>query len=348
MKKVRDKFFVYLRDYLTVFLPKQRNYSPHTIIAVQQVWRMLLSYIGIRTGKRLESLTFIDFNYLNVIGFLDDVGAAKSWKPSTRNHRLARIRAFFRYAAELDPTLVIHLEDLRKIKQQKAPDKSFVLEFMSPEAMAVLLSQPDASTRMGLRDMFFMTLMFDTGARNCEMLSMRLCDLDAKRKVVYLMGKGNKPRYVPINDITVQHFQQYAKCHHPFSGGTSLMFYTVHRGERTPMSDDNVARFLKKYGMQARTICPEIPEKLHPHLLRKSRAMSLYRSGMALSLISEWLGHNDPETTLIYARADMEMKRKAIEKASSVAGTTVFPEAEARIWEGNDSIIRQLLGLNVK
>ena len=75
--------------------------------------------------------------------------------------------------------------------------------------------------------------------------------------------------------------------------------------------------------------------------------MSLYRSGMPLSLISEWLGHNDPETTLIYARADTEMKRKAIEKAEAI-GRPVLPEAEKRMWDGNDNMIRQLLGLDLK
>jgi len=345
MKKAHDKLFTYLRDYIAVFLPKQRSYSKHTIIAVKQVWGMLLKYICAKSAKRVDNLVFSDFSYEMITAFLDDMESVKDWTPATRNHRLARIRAFFRYAAGLDPMLAIYSEDLRKIKLKKGADKSFVIEFMTPEAIAVLLDQPDTSQKMGVRDTFFMTLMFDSAARNCEMLSMRLCDFDAKKKVVYLMGKGNKPRYVPINGATVQHYQEYVRQYHPSSTGTDLMFYTLRHGKRTPMSDDNVARFLKKYGTQARDVCTEVPEKVRSHMFRKSRAMILYRSGMPLSLISEWLGHNDPATTLIYSRADTEMKRKAIEKAEAIAGNTTLPESEHRIWENNDFMIRQLLGL---
>lgn len=125
-------------------------------------------------------------------------------------------------------------------------------------------------------------------------------DIDEKRKVVYLLGKGNKPRYVPINQTTLDNFQKYKKLYHPSGDKTSPMFYTSYHGGKNQMSDDNVARFFRKYGKQAKAICPDVPDNVHPHMFRKSRAMSLYRSGMPLSLISEWLGHNDPETTLIY------------------------------------------------
>jgi len=348
MKNTHNKFFVYLRSYLTIFLPKQRNYSQHTIAATQQVWGMLLPYICKRAEKRIDNLTFADFSYETVSEFLNDMEASKNWKPATRNHRLARIRSFFHYAAGLDPLLSVYLADLRKIRLKKGADKSFVLDFMEPTEVSAILHQPNTSTKMGIRDMFFMTLMFDSAARNCEMLTMRICDFKVKEKVVYLIGKGNKPRCVPISDTTVQHFQQYVKRYHSSGDETSLIFYTLRHGEKTPMSDDNVARFIRKYSTQARRINPKIPEKVHPHMFRKSRAMSLYRSGMPLPLVSEWLGHNDPETTLIYARADTEMKRKAIEKADALAGTPTLPEATNGIWNGDDSIIRQLLGLEAK
>ncbi len=81
------------------------------------------------------------------------------------------------------------------------------------------------------------------------------------------------------------------------------------------MSDDNVSRFLKKYAAQASYIGnPHVPEHVHPHMFRHSRAMHLYQGGMPLAVLSEFLGHEDPETTLIYAYADTEMKRQAVEK----------------------------------
>ena len=72
--------------------------------------------------------------------------------------------------------------------------------------------------------------------------------------------------------------------------------------------------------------------------------MHMYQAGMPLELLAQILGHDDPSTTLIYARADTMMKRKAIESAEAIAGT-VGPSAAKASWEGNDEMIKRLLGL---
>lgn len=77
-------------------------------------------------------------------------------------------------------------------------------------------------------------------------------------------------------------------------------------------------------------------------MFRKSRAMHLYRAGMPLALLAEFLGHEDPETTRIYAYADTEMKRKAIEKASQNVGEVASLPTEKAFWEGDDDIIGRL------
>lgn len=343
-KKQGDKFIHYLRDFFTVYLPKQRNSSLHTITACRQTWNMLLGYVGSIMGKRLENIGFADLNRLTIMGFLDAMEKEREWAPSTRNHRLGCIRSFFRFASYLEPVLVIHLEELKGIPLKKSVDKSRTLDFMTQDAMATVLRQPDASTKMGIRDMFFMVLMYDAAARDCEMLSMRFKDINLEKRTAHLLGKGSKPRLVPLGEDTVRHFIRYAKVFHPSGDGDVPMFYTVRRNEKTPMSDDNVARFMRKYGADAKSECREIPDRIHPHMFRRSRAMHLYRSGVPLALLAEWLGHENPETTLIYAYADTEMKRKAIEKAE--AGASVRPEAETGIWEGNEDLIKRLCGLS--
>ena len=342
-KKSNDRFIPYLREYFTVYLPKQKNSSPHTITSCRQTWNLLLKYIIFSCKIRMEDISFQDMNRKTVTGFLEYMEKERNWIPATRNQRLGCIRSFFRYAACVEPILVLYLEDLNGIPLKKGVDKSHVMEFMSQEAVKVLLNQPDTSKKSGIRDMFFMVLMYDTASRDCEMLGMRLCDFNADSKTVYLMGKGSKPRLVPVTDNTVKHFQNYIKVYHEGSDGNEPMFYTIHRHQKSLMSDDNVARFIKKYSSDARNICPEMPGNVHPHMFRHSRAMHLYRSGMPLALLAEWLGHENPETTLIYAFADTEMKRKAIEKASENSPLNVL--AETCIWENDEDIIRRLCGL---
>jgi integrase/recombinase XerD len=342
-KKSNDRFIRYLREYFTVYLPKQKNSSFHTITSCRHTWNLLLKHVALSCNIRMEDISFQDMNRKTVTGFLEQMEKERNWTPATRNQRLGCIRSFFRYATGVEPTLVLYLEDLNGIPLKKGTDKSRVMEFMSQEAVKILLQQPDTSKKSGIRDVFFMVLMYDTAARDCEMLGMRLCDFDTGSKTVYLMGKGSKPRLVPVTDNTVKHFQNYIKVYHEGSGGTEPMFYTIHRHQKSPMSDDNVARFIKKYSSEARKFCSEMPENVHPHMFRRSRAMHLYRSGMPLALLAEWLGHENPETTLIYAYADTEMKRKAIEKASRISPLNV--SAETAIWENDEDIIRRLCGL---
>jgi len=122
------------------------------------------------------------------------------------------------------------------------------------------------------------------------------------------------------------------------------MFYTVRNGEIGALSDDNVARFFKKYGDAARKHCPDIFEKIHPHLFRTSRAMHWYKGGMPLEAIALILGHEDPSVTRVYARADTEMKRMLIEKARNKNPERL--ETEEAIWVGNKEMIKRLCGLN--
>ena len=158
-------------------------------------------------------------------------------------------------------------------------------------------------------------------------------------------GACNNPNDT-ISDDTVKHFSRYQKLYHPRSDGSQPMFYTVRRGVKTYMSDDNVLRFIKKYGEVAKAENPDIPERVHPHMLRRSRSMHLYQAGMPLAILSEWLGHESPETTLIYAYADTEMKRKAIEQAETNIFVRPAVNTNAGIWEGNKDLIQRLCGLS--
>ena len=103
---------------------------------------------------------------------------------------------------------------------------------------------------------------------------------------------------------------------------------------------------MQKYGDMARGSCPAMPEKVHPHLLRHSRAMHLYQHGMDLTLISQWLGHAQLETTLIYAYADTEQKRRAIEQATHANSILKNQKSVKRFVVTNDDMIRKLYGLS--
>ena len=112
------------------------------------------------------------------------------------------------------------------------------------------------------------------------------------------------------------------------------------------MSPDCSERFVKKYGTAAHNVNPKVPESLHCHMFRHSRSMHLYKSGMPMVLLAEWLGHAQISSTLIYANADTEMKKEAIMKATSKLNPLLSGETAYLEWEDDEALIRQLYGLS--
>ena len=299
-QQAADGFYRHLREWFTAFLPRQRGAAPNTITSCRHTWNMLLGYAAGHHHVAVEKVTFAMIDRATVTGFLDHMQAARSWTAPTRNQRLACIRSFFTYAAAAEPALAIYLADLAAIPRLKAP-AAVPVKYMSTDAVTALLAVPDPGTRTGLRDQFFMILMYDLAARDAEMLALTLADIDTRRLTADLLGKGSKPRRLPITSETAQHFGRYAAVFHPSPEPEAPLFYTVRNHRRARMSDDNVARFIRQHATTAKARCPDVPARVHPHMLRHSRAMHLYQAGMPLALLTEWLGHADPETTLVYA-----------------------------------------------
>jgi len=348
MKKLKDEhLFRLLRNFLTIYLPEQRSCSIHTIKSYKESLNMLISFLETKKGISLFDITFDTINAQIMLEFLSWLEHERHCSTRTRNQRLAAIRAFFNYAGKIDVSLIEYQNDLRKIPMKKTADNN-TFSFLSEVALKTLLSEPDIGTSKGVRDMFYMILLYDSGARNSELLNLRLKDVDLTpfRGHISVMGKGNKHRTIPIMNRTAEHCRKYLELYHKNERDQEQhLFYVTRNGQKFRMSDDNVARFLKSYGATAKKKCPEIPARIHPHLFRHTRAMHLYRGGMPLALLAEWLGHSQMETTLIYASADTEMKRQAIQKATNTSNpiqSDYFSDGE---WKKDEDLIRELYGL---
>jgi site-specific recombinase XerD len=254
------------------------------------------------------------------------------------------LRSFLKYAGETDCAFVAFGMDVATVPTRKTKGRQ--VEFLSEPALKALLSQPDVYTQTGHRNQFFMILMYDVAARCGELLNLTLRNLryDEPRPVVFLHGKGNKTRPVPLLPETVAHCRQYIRKFHGDNpqDKDALVFYTKNHGANTQMSADTVALFMKKYSSQVRKARTDFTGNLHPHMLRHTRAMHLYRQGMPVHLLSEFLGHVNFETTKIYAHADTEMKRAAVAKADIVRKG--MPSAEP-LWVDDEDLILKLSGL---
>lgn len=346
MKIKEKRFFELIREYFTVFLPLQKSASSHTIKSYKETLNAFLSFLCLYLQKPLKDISFSSVTPDSINAFLQWLEVERGCKTSTLNHHLSAIRAFLKYAGIKEPVYNDCYLSAGQVVRRKEETK-YIVKHFNEDALRAMLSQPNPALKNEHRDQFYMILLYDTGARDSELLNLRLQDIvvDTSAPYIIIRGKGKKIRSVPIMMETVWHFKSYIKRFHKTADPDSPLFYTIIHQQIHRMSDDNVARFIQKYATKAKAICPAVPEKVTPHMFRHSRALSLYRKGVPLPLIAEWLGHSNLETTLIYAYADTEMKRTAIEKATGQNHPLRSTEAFADEHPLDDDTIRKLYGL---
>ena len=340
-KNNKHLFFEYVGEFLLVFLPKQIGRSNNTIRSYKHGLNIFRNYMTREKGIRLALLSFSMITRESILTYLQWLMETQGCCAATRNQRLACLKTFLKFVADKDISLSPVYLAIDKIPMIQCSKPR--ISWISENALTEILKQPK-NTKLGKRDRFFMILLYDTGARLSEILNLRLKDIDmtAIEPFVKLTGKGNKTRIVPLMDKTVKHLDDYLNTFHADRNNIEApLFYTTIKGVVSNMSPDNVERFMRKYGNEARKICSQVPKNLHPHLFRHSRASHLYRAGVPLSVISRFLGHSDLNTTDIYASADVEMMRESLIKVQTQQNCEIAP-----VWEGNDEIIARLCGLS--
>jgi integrase/recombinase XerD len=335
-----DDFFGLVRAWLTVHLPRSRRLSPHTIRSYKTALNTLLTYLRQTRGLDLATISFQAIDHAAISGFTIWLLNTQHLSASSANQRLAAIKSFLSFCAAEDPALVAIWLDIKQVRPTRAPVRA--PDALPMPAVEALIRAPGQQTRRGVRDTTIILLLFDAAARIQEVLDLTLADIDttAGHGRVTLTGKGRKTRTVPIMDKTGRHLDQYINTFH---GGTpepdALLFYTIGEGRHRQMSQDNITYLLNKHATTARPNCPDLPARVHAHQLRHARAMQMLRAGVPLPHIKEFLGHANLATTNIYASADNQMVRDAIQKAGDNA-----PDL-APIWKGDDDLILQLAGL---
>ena len=339
--------FSAIHDYLEVYLPTQRNLSEHTQKSYRESLDALVDFIKVHNKVQIHDVTFEMLTEAGVTAFLDSLESERGYKISSRNTRRTAIRAFMKYAADRNIVNVAVWQEVNRVALKKS-DKVETVDYMSMDAITAIVEQTDMSSPLGLRDRTLLILLYDTAARISELVGIQLKDLRfGKKPTIILHGKNGKIRSVPLSDRTVQYLKKFLLAYHvdvPLSSGVPI-FYSVIHGEQHPLSDRRVRYLLRDYAAKARVVCLEVPEDVHPHQFRHSRAMHLYQNGMDLTLISQWLGHSQLETTQIYAHADTEHKRTAIAKATPGNSPLFAKLNPERYTITDEDALKRLVGL---
>ena len=298
----------WLHGFFHEWLGQQRNCSRHTILSYRDTWRLYLRYAAARRGKSVSALSLADLTDDQVLAFLKHIEIERHDTIGTRNCRLAAIRSFYRFVADREPLVAAQCAAVLRIPMKKTARAA--VGYLDSEEVTAILRQPDRSTFEGQRDHALLALLYNTGARIQEALS--LCPSAVRLTSpahVKLYGKGRKERLCPLWSETAQLLAALLK-RRPRPDHEPLF---VNRYGR-PLGAGGVRFKLARYVRAAAAEMPSLCSKrVHPHTFRHTAGVQLVSAGVDITVIRSWLGHVSLDTTNHYARANIETKRHAIE-----------------------------------
>jgi len=306
----------WLSKFLTDHLAGERDLSPQTIASYRDAIKLLLTWFRDMQATPPEKLCLTDLDRARVLSFLDWLETGRGNSAATRNQRLAVIKSFARYTAVERPEFLDQATQILAIKQKKTPAAD--IGHLTGDEVKALLTEPDPTTRRGLRDTVLLSTLYDTAARVQEICDLNTSDIrTAHPMVVTLHGKGSKTRRVPLMDPTARLVKDHLDRRTPHPGIGADADPLFNGPHHTRLTRWGITKILGRHVQSLRRRDPDYAAGLNvtPHVIRRTRAMHLLQAGVNLIYIRDLLGHADVSTTEIYARADAETKHKAIESA---------------------------------
>ncbi|MBS4176449.1 site-specific tyrosine recombinase XerD [Lederbergia citrea] len=274
-----------LQDFIH-FMIVEKGLAKNTVVSYERDLKHYLQYL--QQVEQLQSLDTVSrIHIIQFLSYLKDQG--KSAKTLARH--IASIRSFHQFllrekAVEQDPTVHIETPQLERTLPK-------VLNFQEVES---LLETPDKTTQFGIRDRAMIELLYATGIRVSELISLDMENVHLTMGFVRCIGKGNKERIIPIGNIASKAIEEYLQESRPKLRSakykTEALFLN-HHGNR--LTRQGFWKIIKKLASEAK-----IEKELTPHTLRHSFATHLLENGADLRAVQEMLGHADISTTQIY------------------------------------------------
>ena len=286
----------------------ERNCSKLTIRNYEHYLSVLIDFLS---DNKTKNPIIADINPETIRNFRlflsRQKGIAGEMKLITQGYYVIAIRSFLKWLIKNDMKVL----QPEKLDVPKVRDHS--LKFLDFEQVERLLSQPLMSTVTGMRDKLVLELLFSTGLRVSELVSLDRNQINLKTREVGIIGKGGRSRVVFISKRAAEFLDRYLRGR---KDRFKPLFIRSLRPKEILANDDSVRltarsvqRLVKKYVRQAK-----LPVAATPHTLRHSMATDLLRSGADLRSIQEILGHKNIATTQIYTHVTDTRLREVHEK----------------------------------
>lgn len=313
-----------LQTFFTQRLIAERGVSIHTVASYRDTFQLLLDFAQTRLGRVPSALQVSDLDAPLILDFLDHLETVRGNSARTRNLRLTAVRSFMAYASLRDPTCLPTARRVLAISTKRFDRPA--LDFLTRTEIDALLAAPDTSTFSGQRDIVLLAVLYNTGARVTEVTRLTNADvLSDRQSALQLHGKGRKQRTVPLWSSTARKLRAWQQHIEPASEAPVF----PNRFGR-PLSRSGVNQRLQTALAAAAEHCPSLATRsISPHTLRHTTAMHLLQSGVDITVIALWLGHEDTATTHRYIEADLALKQAALDRLEDPGSTpTTFAASD--------------------
>lgn len=288
-------------NYLTV----EKGFSKNTTDAYQNDLNQLAEFAEREIAKRGVMPSWANFSRQDMLSYLLDL-KQRNYAVTTLARKVAAAKSFFSFMIAEGNIKVSPMENISSPKVGKSlPDAISISQVRQLIDQPAKLSTPEAK-----RDRAMLGLLYASGMRVSELVSLNLNDVDTKGCYVRCFGKGNKERLVPIYQQAADVVEEYATEVRPrlVHSDTEQALFVNQRGER--LTRQGLWQILKAYAKSA-----GLGKKVTPHTLRHSFATHMLSGGADLRSVQELLGHANISTTQIYTHLTSEHIRRTYDKA---------------------------------
>jgi integrase/recombinase XerD len=285
---MNEHFLAYIH-----FLEIEKSSSENTIASYKLDIARYLDFLGVNGIVAIEQIQSDDV--VRFLSMLYEIGLS----PRSVSRNLTAIKGFHKFLTGERVT------DYNPVETVDMPKLSRSLpDVLNHEEMESILSQPETTKPLGIRDKAVLETMYASGLRVSELITLKQNDVDFANGILRVFGKGSKERLIPIGRCALQWIQNYQKeVRHILAGRSrgkskDVVFLNARGG---PMSRMTVWNIVREYALKA-----GIKKDIHPHTFRHSFATHLLEGGADLRAVQEMLGHSVIATTQIYTHIDRE------------------------------------------
>ncbi len=314
----------YITKFFKDYLPQIKGVSNNTISSYKDTFVLFLSFL--KEYKNINKYTFDILKKENVEDFLLYLEEKRKNCIATRNQRLAAIQSFCKFLQYRELECFDKCSSIQSIPHKKVP--TTIISYFSLKEIEILLNSPNTKTKNGFRDYVILLFMYETACRAQELVDLTYKQLKLDdNPSIYIHGKGNKDRVVPISDKLKKYLTHILKVFNIFNSEDVIF----KNNQNNKFTTKGIEYILIKYVNACKKVYPEyFNNKYSNHCMRHTRAMHLLESGVNLIYIRDILGHSSVTTTEIYAKTNSKIKEKIIREYSNklVSEVTCVNEKE--------------------